>query len=208
MVDKRQVKKSLKQIQRIKTWQLVILLLLNAFISATLLRVNNVGMLQRRDAVHAADKAGNADDTRARLYDLRRYAASHINANTGPVYLQDQYNRDAQAAIQAATQVSAAGQTANAQAEAVCKPQFHGWSTAYMECFLAELDKRPTSEKLPDPVMPVAELYKYEFLSPVWSPDFAGWSIVVFCFIFLCIIARLTSVMVLRLLLRRHYRGV
>lgn len=208
MVDKRRVRKSLKQIQRIKTWQLVVLLILNVFVSATLLRLNNVGMLQRREAVHAADKQGSPEDTRARLYDLQRYAAAHMNASTGRVYLQDKYNRDAQAAIAAATNSSIQGQTVYNDAEAVCKPQYHGWSTAYMQCFLAELEKNPTSEKLPDPVMPVPELYRYEFLSPVWSPDFAGWSVVLLCVIVLMIIARLTSVIILRLLLRRHYRGV
>ncbi len=208
MVDKRRVKKSLKQIQRIKTWQLVVLLILMAFISATLLRLNNVGMVQRREAVHAADKAGNADDTRARLYDLQRFSSAHMNASTGPVYLQDQYNRDAQAAIENATKALTGGETVYAEAEAVCKPQYHGWSTAYMQCFLAELDKHPTSDRLPETTMPVAELYKYEFLSPIWSPDFAGWSVVILCLIFLLIIARLTTVTLLRLLLRRHYRGV
>jgi len=208
MVDKRRVKKGLKQIQRVKTWQLVILLILNVFVSATLLRINNVGMVQRREAVHAADKVGTADDIKARLYDLRRYAAAHMNASTGPVYLQDQYNRDVQAAIQAVTQSSAEGESINAEAEAVCKPQFSGWSTAYMQCFLAEIDKHPTSDTLPEPVMPVGDLYKYEFLSPVWTPDFAGWSVVVFVLILLLIIARVTSVGILRLLLKRHYRGV
>lgn len=207
MADKRQVRRGIKQLQRIRTWQLVVLLVLGVFISATLLRMNNVGMIQRREAVHAADKANQPDEVRDRLYDLHRYAAAHMNANTGPVYLQHQYDRDVEAAIAKAAE-SEEGQTINAQAEAVCRPQFSGWSDAYMACFLAELEKHPTSEALPEVEYPEPNLYKYEFASPIWSPDFAGWSVVICLVIVAVILLRATGIMILKILLRRHYRGV
>lgn len=207
MVDKRRVRKSIKQLQRIQTWQLVVLLVLGAFVSATLLRMNNVGMVQRREAVHAADKSNNPDDVRSRLYDLHRYTASHMNANTGPVYLQHQYDRDVQAAIER-TATSNEGETIYAQAEAVCGPQFSGWSSAYMACFLAELDKHPTSDTLPEVEYPQGDLYKFEYTSPIWSPDFAGWSLVGCGVILLIIVFRALSLALLKFMLRRHYRGV
>lgn len=185
----------------------MVLFILAGFVAATFLRMNNVGMIQRRDAVHAADKSGNLNETKARLYDLQRYAAAHMNASTGAVYLQDQYNRDSKTAIDEATARSG-GNSYNAQAEAVCNPQFHGYSQAYLQCFMNELGKHPTSDKLPDPDLPNPALYKYDFASPVWSSDFAGWSVVVCGVILLLIIARATSILLLKAILKHHYRGV
>ncbi len=208
MAHNQRVKKSLEGLQKVKTWQLVLLLILMLFIAATFLRINNTGMVQRRNAVTAADKSGNVEDISTRIYDLQRYSAAHMNADSGTFYLQEQYNRDAQRALADTANLSAASAQANAEAEAVCHPQFHGWSTAYMQCFLAELAKRPGADKLPEPKLPDPALYRYSFVSPLWSPDFAGWSVLVCLMIILMIIGRLLSLMILRLLLRRHYQAV
>lgn len=178
------------------------------FVAATFLRMNNTGMVQRRNAVSAADKSGNVDDITARVYDLQRWSAAHMNADSGTFYLQEQYNRDAQKALSGASDLSAESAKANAEAEAVCHPQFHGWSTAYMQCFLAELAKHPSSEKLASPKLPSPSLYRYSFISPLWSPDFAGWSIVACGIIILVICGRGLSILALRLMLRRHYQQV
>jgi len=206
--DRRQVRRSIQQLQKVKTWQLVLLLILMSFVAATFLRMNNTGMVQRRNAVAAADKVGNVPDTTARIYDLQRWSAAHMNADSGTFYLQEQYNRDAQRALSQSSDLSAASAQANADAEAVCHPQFNGWSTAYMQCFLAELAKHPSSEKLPEPKLPSPALYRYSFVSPLWSPDFAGWSIIGCLVIILMIIGRIISLFVLRLMLRRHYQSV
>ncbi len=208
MSDRRQVRKSISQLQKVKTWQLLLLLVLMLFVSATFLRLNNIGMIERRKAVEAADKAGTVDVITSRLYDLQRWSAAHMNADTGTFYLQEQYNRDAQKAIAASSDLSAASAKANAEAEAVCHPQFHGWSTAYMQCFLAELAKHPSTETLPEPKLPSPALYRYHFVSPLWSPDFAGWSVAVCLGIVAVIIVRLVSLGLLRLLLRRYYRNI
>lgn len=208
MSDRQQVRKSISQLQKVKTWQLLLLLILMLFVAATFLRLNNTGMIERRKAVIAADKAGSVDVITSRLYDLQRWSAAHMNADTGTFYLQEQYNRDAQKAIASSSDLSAASAKANAEAEAVCHPQFRGWSTAYMQCFLAELAKHPTSEKLPEPKLPSPALYQYNFVSPLWSPDFAGWSALACLLIVLVIIGRLMSLGILRLLLRRHYRNL
>lgn len=210
MADKRRVKKSIRQLQRVKTWQLLILFILVAFIAATFLRLNNIGMLQRRDAVLTADKAGDETIIQSRLYDLQRFAAEHMNASTGPFYLEGQFKRNAQKLVDAAkASDNNPNGNINAKAEAVCKPQFTVWSPAYVQCFADQLAKYPPS---PDPtqnvVLPSANLYRHDFLSPLWSPDFAGLSVLVCGFIILMIIVRFISLGVLRLLLKRHYRGI
>ena len=81
MADKGRIKKNIKDLQRIKTWQLIVLLVIVGFISATFLRLNNIVMVQRREAVITADKEGSQDDIVNRLYDLQRYVSSHMNSN-------------------------------------------------------------------------------------------------------------------------------
>lgn len=209
MADKRQIRKSIKQLQRVKTWQLLVLLLLMAFVSATFLRLNNIGMSERREAVMNADKAGDIFTTQNRLYDLQRYVTHHMNTDTGPIYLEGQYRRDAQKLVDAAKGSNSSGPNINALAEAVCRPQYTTWSPAYVQCFADELAKYPPS---PDPVqnvtLPSPELYRYSFASPLWSADFAGWSLAICGVIIVIILARLSSLLVLHLLLKRHYRGI
>ena len=99
MADKRQVKRSIKQLQRVKTWQLVILLIIATLVCLTFLRLNNIGMVERRGAVSAADEVGNEEVTINRLYDLQRYVTSHMNTDMGKgIYLQSSYKRDVQKA--------------------------------------------------------------------------------------------------------------
>jgi hypothetical protein len=209
VTDKRQVKKSIKRLQRIKTWQLLVVLLLVGFITATFLRLNNIGMIQRREAVQTADKAGNTADMTNRLYDLQRYSVSHMNADSGVFYLEQQYRRDVQKIVDGAKNVGNPNGNVNVKADAVCKPQYTAWSPAYVQCFADELAKFPPS---PDPVqnvtLPSTDLYRQSFVSPLWSPDFAGWSVLGCIAIIIVIVVRLISLGVLRLLLKQHYRGI
>lgn len=209
MADKRRVKKTIKQLQRIKTWQLLILFILMAFIAATFLRLNNIGMADRRDAVLAADKAGDETVTQSRLYDLQRYVTEHMNGDSGAFYLEQQYRRDAQKAVDAAKNDNNPNGNINVKAEAVCRPQYAVWSPAYVQCFTDELAKYPPS---PDPAenvtLPSTELYRHDFAAPLWSPDFAGLATLGCLVIVLMILARLGSLVVLRLLLKQHYRGI
>lgn len=166
-------------------------------------------MIQRREAVLKADEQGDADVTQSRLYDLQRYAAEHANSSTGQFYLEHQYRRDAQKIVDAASDDSNPNGNINAKAEAVCKPQYTVWSQAYVQCFTDELAKYPPSQDPTQNVaLPSVDLYKREYVSPLWSPDFAGWSLVVCTVIVVMIIARLISIGVLRILLKRHYRGI
>ena len=55
MTDKRNVRFKIRRLEQVKTWQLLILFVMFAFITATFLRLNNVGMVERREAVYAAD---------------------------------------------------------------------------------------------------------------------------------------------------------
>lgn len=175
--------------------------------AATFLRLNNIGMIERRTAVISADKAGDLEGLRARLFDLQRYSSAHMNAESGVVYLAEQYKRDTQAAIEAASARGSANNI-NVKADQVCKAQFSGYSQAYVQCFASELAKYPSGSSAPDKAnLPSPSLYRHNFSSPDWSPDFAGFSVLVCLVLTLVIIARLFGLLLLRALLHRHYSG-
>lgn len=210
MAEKRQVRRSIKDLQRIKTWQLLIVLILVGFVAATFLRLNNIGMVERRTAVVNADQANNSDDLIRRLYDLQQYVSTHMNTDMGKgVYLEASYKRDSQKILDAASGDQNPNGNIYKKAQEVCAPKFSGYSAAYLQCTTNELAKYPAASELIGAVkLPSADSYLHVYASPLWSPDFAGWSVLVCIVLILMILVRLISLGVLKLLLRRHYRNV
>lgn len=209
MANKKQIRTTLKKISMLKTWQLIILLILVLFIAATALRLNNVGMDQRREGVYSADEAGDEDIIHQRLLSLREYSSSHMNANTGAFVLKNQYDRDSQKALADAQNKSEESESPNGniykKAAEVCDPQFSGYSQAYMQCFMNELNKYPESGAVSDSVvLPTAELYQYDFASPIWTPDIAGWTVLLAIIISVVIITKITLTVVLSMFLKRR----
>ncbi len=211
--DKKQVRRSIHQLQTVKTWQLLVLLTMSILVSATFLRLNNIGMVERRDAVVSADKTGNLEDIQNRLYDLQRYVNTHMNTSTGRIALEHQYARDAEKAKSAVDVGS--GTSAQQAAIAACDPiaTANGWrwpDPRYTACVSKELD-RYNQENAGGEVqvnLPNQGLYYHEFIAPVWSSDFAGWSTLVSLVIAIMILVRMISVGILKLLLKRSYSSV
>lgn len=210
MADTVRIKQGIKGLQQVKTWQLIILFILAAFIAATFLRLNNIGMVQRRDAVISADKQGKEEETIARLYDLQRYVSSHMNTDLGKgVYLEQGYTREFNAWQE--KQYGDANPNGNIykKAQEVCAPQFSSYSYAYLQCTTNELEKYPAANELETGAdKPRQEAYIHSFSSPLWSPDFAGWSVLACLFILLLILTRLVGLGVLQIMLRRRYKRI
>lgn len=210
MADKSRIKKNIKDLQRVKTWQLIILLIIVGFIAATFLRLNNIGMVQRRDAVISADKEGNEEATINRLYDLQRYVSSHMNTDLGRgVYLENGFNRDLQTWQQGQYGDGNPNGNIYKKAQEVCAPQFSNYSFAYLQCTTNELAKYPAAAgPASETSKPRQEAYIHSFSSPFWSPDFAGLSLLVAGAILLLIVIRLISLAILQLMLRRRYKQI
>jgi hypothetical protein len=210
VADKGKIKQSIKDLQRIKTWQLVVLLIIVGFVSATFLRLNNIGMVERREAVLSADKQGNEEIIIERLYDLQRHVSAHMNTELGRgVYLEASYTRDLQ--NWQSTQYGDSNPNGNIykKAQEVCAPRFSSYSAAYLQCTTGELAKYPAAANpATDTSKPRQEAYIHAFSSPLWSPDFAGWSVLTCVIIVLLIVVRFVSLGVLGLLLRKHYKSV
>lgn len=173
-----------------------------SFVAATFLRLNNIGMVERRSAVVAADYDGVDSIIQNKLYDLQRYVTAHMNTNLGKgIYLESAYKRDVQASYSKASNDS----NVYKKAQEYCAPRFSSWSQAYVQCTLGELAKYPGEYDLK---LPHVDSYLHVFTSPVWSPDFAGWSLLMCVVIFIMIITRLTSVGILKLILKYNDRGI
>jgi hypothetical protein len=70
------------------------LLILTSFVAATFFATKHIGMIERREAVISADKAGDNSVTRDRLYDLQTYVAGHMNTDlSGGVFLESSFER-------------------------------------------------------------------------------------------------------------------
>lgn len=208
VADNSRVRRSIKQLQRVKTWQLIVLLIIASFLAATFLRLNNIGMVERRSAVMSADDAGNNDATIMRLYDLQRYVSAHMNTDMGKgLYLEASYKRDVQKADDAASVDLTANGNIYKKAQDVCAPKFTRYSTAYLQCTLSELGKYPAAGTLISSInYPKPDSYLQVYVSPLWSPDFAGWSVLVCIALILMIIVRLVSLLILRVVLHHHYK--
>lgn len=210
MADSRNIKYNIKRLRRVKTWQLFALLLLAGFIAATFLRLNNIGMVERRNAVLSADKAGNPSVTQNRLYDLQRYVSTHMNANMGSLYLENQYKRDSQKAIDVASNDGNPNGNVTKKAQEVCAPRYAhlgNYSQAYEQCMLSEINKDgPAADPATIVVLPKADEYRHSYASPLWTPDFAGLSVLACVVIILIIVGRLVSLGLLSLILKMRNR--
>jgi len=198
----------------IKTWQLLIILLLVTLVAGTLLRMNNLGMIERRNAVLAADEKGDAAATKTALVELQRYMASHMNTTlNGGLYLSHSYERDRAAALDAATGTTNPNSAVYQQASIECRSRFQGgvasFRNDYVQCVI---DKVSTLSQGEDPTaglkLPRASSYRFDFASPSWSLDLAGLSVAIGALIIVVILARLVTLGVLHLLLRRRYRSI
>ena len=219
MSDKRKIHSTIGRIEKVKTWQLVILLLMAGFVAATFLRLNNVGMIERRDAVLAADAAGNDTELERRLYDLQRYVTSRMNTDPGRVPLEGKYARDNQKHIDEAMAAAATSSSNDVvikvkeYCDALGRQQGWRWTTSaspqYVACINEQWAQYPAASTTQEEItsLPTAPYY-HTFVSPAWSPDFAGWSLVACALILLVIVVRLITLLVLKLLLKRQYRQV
>jgi len=209
VADKRKLKRNIKKLERVKTWQLLVLLVLAGFIAATFLRLNNIGMVQRRDAVKSADQSGDKEAIQYRLYDLQRYSAAHMNAASGPIYLEASYERDRNSYDKRMANDDNPHGNIFKQAQEVCAPRFDSWSLAYVHCVDNELAKFPAAQNLDEGDNPPnPQSYYHSFASPLLSFDFAGVSVLLFVGIGLAILVRFASLGVLYGLLRWRSRGL
>ena len=209
---------------KIKTWQLLLILVPVLFIDATLLRVDHIRMTELRDAVLKADESEDDEAIMKTLGELKNFVFSNIVINivdengaqkitfgTGPFYLEHQYIRAANAALKEAEEKLSADTNPNgnvyAAASAVCQPQAIAgrwtWNDSrYINCMMTEINKYPAADEIQDQIiasLPSTELYRKNYASPVWAPTLTGFCLLITAVLIVVIFIRMLIWVVLRL---------
>ncbi len=209
---------------KIKTWQLLVILIPLLFLDATLLRLDHIRMTELRDAVLAADEAENDEEIAKTLEELKKFVFSNIVINivedngtqkitfgTGPFYLEHQYNRAANAALKEAEARMSSDNNPNgnvyALASDVCSPlaAINGWTwndSRFINCMLTEINKYPAAGEIQDQIiasLPSTELYRKNYASPIWAFTLTGVMILITVIIIVVIFIKAIIWVVLRL---------
>lgn len=154
------------------------------------LRNNNQNMITLRNNLYTADQ--NNGDVEGALDKLRFYVYAHMNTDLSsggnaikpPLQLKYTYER-----LQSQAQAAANNSSLYTEAENVCQEQIpasvsisgRGRISCVQDYILNHGGKQALT-------VPVA-LYQFDFISPVWSPDTAGWSLLASAFFFVAFAA-------------------
>lgn len=209
---------------KIKTWQLLLILVPLLFLDATLLRMDHIKMTELRSAVLTADEAEDDEEIARTLEELKNFVFSNIVINvvddngeqkvtfgTGPFYLEHQYIRAANAALEEAEKTVGSDSNPNgnvyAMASSVCQPQAiaNGWAwnnANYINCMMTEINKYPAADEIQDQIiasLPSTELYRKNYASPLWAPTLSGFLILITLIIIVVIFIRGIVWIILRL---------
>ena len=165
------------RIRPVKTLYLLTAFAVCATVCVLALRGNFTTMTRLRSAVYQADK--NNGDVEKALQALRAYVGSHMNTSLAtsdgvypPIQLKYTYARLQQAEQQRVDSVNSQVYT---DAQHTCEAQYPssfsgGPRVPCIEQYVK--DHGTTARAIPD------AMYKFDFASPSWSPDLAGWMLV------------------------------
>ncbi|MDL2363333.1 MAG: hypothetical protein QFB86_03055 [Patescibacteria group bacterium] len=166
--------------QKIKPVTFLILAGISTIVAIFALRANNEHMIELRQKVYTADEKGT--DVQKPLKDLQLYVISHMNTDLGagptpvypPIQLKYTYDRLVRAQGDATAKANTELYTA---AQAYCEQQnSHDVSGRNRIPCIEQYVQQHNPQKIKQ--IPDA-LYKFSFITPKWSPDLAGWSIVI-----------------------------
>lgn len=204
-IDKRQLHHVWTKIRGMKPWYFLVVAVVSGIICVFALRANNLHMVALREAVYTADK--NNGDVETALFNLRKYVYTHMNTNLDsgpnavhpPIQLQYTYQRLEQAE---ADKANVGNTQLYTDAQHFCEKQdsvdFSGHNRVpCIENYVLQHNAKPLTA-IPKNV------YQFDFVSPTWSPDLAGWSLLITILFVLLFIGTWLFQNVIRHLLRRR----
>ncbi len=158
-------------------WYFLLAAVLFFSLAAFGLRQNNLRMLELRQAVFQADEAG--EEIEEALRDLRQHVHRHMNTDLvsgenairPPIQLTHEFQRLRQAEQD---RIGELNESVYQRAEELCTARHPaGQLEARAQCVETYVTDNTQQTR---PIPP--ELYQFDFVSPRWSPDLAGWSLV------------------------------
>jgi len=203
-MSKRKQRKILKTIEPVSYWYFLIATLISASVAAWALRDNNLTALRLHNDLISVDKSSG--DVNTALNNLRQFTYAHMNTNLSsgpgtiypPIQLQYTYQRLVSAEQARADAVNKQVYT---DAESYCQNLIPtGFSgRGRVPCIESYVTSHGTKAQ-PIP----AALYEFDFVSPFWSPDLAGWAILTSIILFICFIVRFVLEKWLKHNLKQH----
>lgn len=183
---------------------LIIGFLLAGAVTIFALRANNLKMAELRETVYTAD--ANGGDVETALRNLRSFVYGHMNTNLrsgstsseAPIQLVNRFN-----AVVAAEQKRVSGLNNASQVYADAQAQCERSSlplTARAQCIQDYVTQHGNG--IPQLNLPSKDFYTFDFVSPLWSPDLAGWSLILTLLFGVLIVIRLAAGLVLKVYLR------
>jgi hypothetical protein len=160
-------------------WLLLILAVVSFVVFIFAYRNNNLVMVELREEVFLADREGG--DVEEPLRRLREHVHSHMNTDLAPTDsavrppIQLKYRYEA-LVEEEMKRVSDRNEEIYTNAQVFCEQRFPGSLTqsGRIPCIEEYVDRNGVEfEPIPE------SLYKFDFVSPRWSPDLAGFSLVV-----------------------------
>lgn len=179
----------------ISYWYFVALFILGAIFAAYGLRQNNLRAIELREQVIEADK--NDGDIEGALQELRQFTYSHMNAGlsseTGvypPVQLKYSYERAVAKELERAERSNI---DLYNEAQEYCESTIPQGTlgAGRIPCITSYIEENGSAAAQPKKVP--EDLYKFDFAAPRWSPDLAGWSIVVAALSLVLLVLRLLA---------------
>jgi len=180
-MNKRKLHHIWRWLRHVSPWYFLAAALLSTVVCVFALRANNQHMITLRDAVYQADKDNG--DVQGALNKLQAYVTAHMNTNLSagpnavypPIQLKYTYDRLVQAQGDAATKANSQLYT---DAQHYCEAQNHTDFSGRNRVPCIQQYVQAHSASSSAPTIPDS-LYKFSFVSPSWSPDLAGWSLIV-----------------------------
>lgn len=177
-MDKKTLHHLWTKLRPVKPWYFFVLAIVTGLICIFALRANNEHMIVLRNAVYTADQ--NNGNVELALQNLRKFVYSHMNTDLAagpnavhpPIQLKYTYDRLVQAESK---RVESANATLYTDAQAYCQATIpNGFSGRYREACINQYVTTHGASAQPIP----KNLYEFDFVSPKWSPDLAGWSLI------------------------------
>ncbi|HEX5797653.1 MAG TPA: hypothetical protein VFX86_04670 [Candidatus Saccharimonadales bacterium] len=180
MVNKRKLRYEYKKLKHIKSRYLLIAAFFFLILGIYGLRQNYAEMVRLRTAVSVADEQnGNVEKA---LRELREFVYNHMNTDLSsgdvsikpPIQLKYRYERLVRAEE---ARTKAVNEGVKQTGEEICARKYpaSGYNSPRVSC-VAEYVRKHSADSSPIP----DELYKFDFISPTWSPDLAGISLLLF----------------------------
>ena len=168
----------------VKPWMLAAAAVPSALTCVLALRANNLKMVELRQAVYDADK--NNGDIEKALYALRQQVYGHMNTSLTsgpnavhpPIQLKYTYERLVQAQGAAVAGNDSENSATYTEAQQYCESAVpNGVSGSFRLTCIQDYIKQHGLKTSQAQAVP-KNLYQFDFVSPTWSPDLAGWTLV------------------------------